>query len=950
MATTINYPYQITTLSAKGSAEVIARGITNDYITEWSYNTNTIGSWDRVADFPTVVRTGNFVWCWYREYLDRAIYVLIDVVPDPQVEYQLGNNIAYPALLNGSVGEITYAVTPANIKTINTGSIPGPDNSPDLNTVTDGPYYKLAVGNKYVHVTGTTAGYKAGFYNSDRSYKEIVADKWGRTPNVWRGFATANATYVPWVIGWGTSQSLLTSTNTDDGDTIYGIFAPFATYEQFQTLYGAEKDWIYSTSGSSYKTLFGSTYDTSNNAGIQYTNTSDIENDYPFTVEEMQPQTNYRDIPGDTNQDGIDDSTSFEDALATYAVAASVFPGLDITKCGNLADLSIKLPGIDLPSINELKNTVKAGIDTAVSSTGLLELGKKLEGFKAGLKDKLPKVPQIENLAKDISDLKDASEDELSNLKKKWENAVEDIEGIIDDVRNLGGFDVCQFVTDKAKTDEDGNLVKKPDLPTLPEDDIEEFERGVLVPQSNAQLPQDEVQQSTGIVEAAAREARVEYDNIWKKFLQDPFIYEAETADITFKEKTLQQQISETVSTTDGRVGAQNDGLSLSDSGLSISDIIGIKDPQSTVNSDPLKVKVPDGVGYKNKQALISRKEQLLKDPNYQKLKTSGAGYGSADVPLQLTEFEIFAKNYRIEFTDKLLASAREQISAKLFKSNDIESISAVIDSQSTELWSPPEYIKAGAIYPNSISALVTENEVELFKKITTIIHTFIDNNILTEEVLQLAVTITGGTISANTERNTNTAGNTMLPNWTPEGEGGSTGAQGEVGDATFEANVSLKAVNYKDITGSVIYDYSSGTIRNKPVQPELLSILEKTSNQGGYKFVIYSGGQDLDGRGNRRTGSKRHDAGYAADIRVYNKNGRRISAAGNSRDINELQDCVVLLLQNGISSVGAHRYYMNGNLHVDISNRGPWRIGPAIWGNNHRSNTAPQWLRNIFY
>ena len=65
------------------------------------------------GDFLSVVRTGNFVWCWYREFENRAIYVLIDVVPDPQVEYQLGNNIAYPALLNGSVGEITYAVTPA---------------------------------------------------------------------------------------------------------------------------------------------------------------------------------------------------------------------------------------------------------------------------------------------------------------------------------------------------------------------------------------------------------------------------------------------------------------------------------------------------------------------------------------------------------------------------------------------------------------------------------------------------------------------------------------------------------------------------------------------------------------------------------------------------------------------------------------------------------------------
>ena len=920
MATIINYPLKKTVVSAEGSAEVIAYG-SNDYTNKWSVNTDS--DWSLWDTFPTVVRVGNYVWCWRETTENHTWYVLIDIVED--VDKEFGSNIAYPEITNTATDSIV------NILDRDSATI-------SISTLTDGPYRPLAIGNKVLY---SSEGIDAGFRSNTRSIDQFTPVLINGTIESFHiGCNNADISNIPVVRGWG-SDATKKGTN---GDTRHGLFAPFATQEQFETLYGKEHNWQTPVSG--YVWLFEA--ESGSELGVYSGSLT-----YPFTVEAMVPNTKYRDIPGDTNQDGIDDTSSFEDALATYSIAASIFPGLDITKCGNLADLSIKLPGIDLPSINELKNTVKAGIDAAVSSTGLLELGEKLEGFKAGLKDKLPKVPQIENLAKDISDLKDATEDTLSKLKKKWENTVDDIESIIDNVRNLGGFDVCQFVTDKAKTDEDGNLVKKNDVPTVPEDDIEEFERGIFVPKSNAQLPQDEVQQSTGIVEATAREARIEYDNIWKKILNDAFIYEAKTSDITFKEKTLQQQISETVSTTDGRVGAQNDGLSLSDSGLSISDIIGIKDPQSTVNSDPLKVKVPDGVGYKNKQALISRKEQLLKDPNYQKIKTSGSGFKLTDVPIRLTEFEIFAKLYRIEFTDKLIASAREQINAKLFKSNDIESISAVTDSQSTELWSPPEYIKAGAIYPNSISALVTENEVELFKKITTIIHTFIDENILTEEVLQLAVTITSGTISANTERNTNQAGPTMLPSlpsWTPEGEKGTSGPRGEVGDATFEANVSLKEVNYKDITGSVIYDYSSGTIRNKPIQPELLSILEKTSNQGGYKFVIYSGGQDTYGRGKRRTGSKRHDAGYAADIRVYNKNGRRISAAGNSRDINELQDCVVLLLQNGISSVGAHRYYMNGNLHVDISNRGPWRIGPAIWGNNHRSNTAPQWLRNIFY
>ena len=203
MSKQVNYPYQTTTLSAKGSAEVIARGITNSYINTWSYDTSIISGWDRVATFPTVVRTGNFVWCWYREYDKKAIYVLIDVVPDPQEEYQLGNNIAYPALLNGSVGEIQYPALPTYIKMV------GDDGKDPMSStlITDGPYYPLTVGNKNIHAEGTTAGFKAGFWHSNRSYKEIVADKWGRTPDVWGGFATANGTTVPWIIGWGTAQA-----------------------------------------------------------------------------------------------------------------------------------------------------------------------------------------------------------------------------------------------------------------------------------------------------------------------------------------------------------------------------------------------------------------------------------------------------------------------------------------------------------------------------------------------------------------------------------------------------------------------------------------------------------------------------------------------------------------------------------------------------------------------
>jgi len=443
MSKQVNYPYQTTTLSAKGSAEVIARGFNNDYINTWSYDkgisNNYLESWDLVATFPTVVRTGNFVWCWYREYSNAGIYVLIDVVPDPQVEYQLGNNIAYPALLNGSVGEMQYPVLPAYVKT------EGDDGrDPMINTlITDGPYYPLTVGDKNVHIDSAAAGFKAGFWHDNRSYKEIVADKWGRTPDVWGGFATSNGANIPWMIGWGSRMWPLTSASGKSSTYIYGLFAPFATYEQFQTLYGAEKDWIYRTydeTNSAYKTLFGPTH-VSNGAGVQYTNTADIENDYPFTVEAMQPQTKYRDVAGDTTGDGVDNTPSYEDILTALAVVVAVVPGLDPTKCVGFPG-DIKIPGIATDGISEKLKELKAAVASAASSTGLLDIEKRLEGFKDRLLDSLPKGVQIQNLAADIASINPDDFNAIDIINKKWKGAVDNVTSYLDNILDI---DICSL-------------------------------------------------------------------------------------------------------------------------------------------------------------------------------------------------------------------------------------------------------------------------------------------------------------------------------------------------------------------------------------------------------------------------------------------------------------------------------------------------------------------------
>ena len=217
MSKQVNYPYKINTLTAKGSAEVIARGVlNNEYVDKWTrdgYLPGILGTWDRVAEFPPVVRTGNFVWCWHGEISNRGIWALIDVVPDPKVQYQLGNNIAYPALLNGTVGEFAattesgYAATAENMQR---------SGNTITDAVTDGPYYPLTVSGKHLHVTGSGADSgRSGFQDiANYSFDKIVAHKWGRTPDKWGGFATTENSYKPRLIGWGPAQYLLTNNNT----------------------------------------------------------------------------------------------------------------------------------------------------------------------------------------------------------------------------------------------------------------------------------------------------------------------------------------------------------------------------------------------------------------------------------------------------------------------------------------------------------------------------------------------------------------------------------------------------------------------------------------------------------------------------------------------------------------------------------------------------------------
>lgn len=116
-----------------------------------------------------------------------------------------------------------------------------------------------------------------------------------------------------------------------------------------------------------------------------------------------------------------------------------------------------------------------------------------------------------------------------------------------------------------------------------------------------------------------------------------------------------------------------------------------------------------------------------------------------------------------------------------------------------------------------------------------------------------------------------------------------------------------------------------------------------------GYSMLIVSGGQDYKGtRGARRTGSIRHDGGYAADLTIYSKEGRTLSGASrNAKDIEAMKELVKHFKANGIFSIGAGPGYMGGNWHVDISPTAGYR---GTWGRSHGNSSTPSWLRSAFY
>lgn len=80
--------------------------------------------------------------------------------------------------------------------------------------------------------------------------------------------------------------------------------------------------------------------------------------------------------------------------------------------------------------------------------------------------------------------------------------------------------------------------------------------------------------------------------------------------------------------------------------------------------------------------------------------------------------------------------------------------------------------------------------------------------------------------------------------------------------------------------TQSVVRRINQGATRNKDITPELEARVHEAVRAvygDGARADLYSGGQDKEGPGARRTGSTRHDDGKAGDFYIYGADGKQI-------------------------------------------------------------------------
>ena len=227
-----------------------------------------------------------------------------------------------------------------------------------------------------------------------------------------------------------------------------------------------------------------------------------------------------------------------------------------------------------------------------------------------------------------------------------------------------------------------------------------------------------------------------------------------------------------------------------------------------------------------------------------------------------------------------------------------------------------------------------------------------------------------GNTSAANYNgiRNTNTnpggfVGGSASTSQTP-GYGASTAIVGTDGNSYYEGTVPLDQVTTASGSAEGNVRYAMAGSRTLPIQQELWNILQTAAQAAGVNVTITSGGQVPASEGGRngvnRTGSNRHDKGFAADVRLTDGDGTRLYTS-NPEQLAVMLKFAEECRNAGATGIGMGNGYMNnGNIHVDIAWKGQQQgvisgiLSNRYWGGGSSAGlststaNAPQYLASL--
>jgi hypothetical protein len=478
---------------------------------------------------------------------------------------------------------------------------------------------------------------------------------------------------------------------------------------------------------------------------------------------------------------------------------------------------------------------------------------------------------------------------------------VGDVTGFFDD---LTEFDICSLIGIDAKDGKDGKIEKKPEQDATPDKDIEEPVQNANVPTRSKNTPQDPMQAATGYTWSKADDAKTVIGIAWASIfgLTDAAFWDTQIRDDPFPDEG-EYPWAYYIKNRDKWV-IEFDEFN---KGVDQQKIIAAASRKEPVPSSISTVRILD----------LAREEQALFEKG---------GFLAVWVRKVLDRAKA-----RIQY---LLVIAAEGDGPEIKAGDDPSSLWITNPVNGTKRIYVPE---VGETLSLLGYAKVTEEMHAWMTAVMPQINRAIQTRIFNQEILSLVDVIITGAPREYKKVNTKSEERIIK----------GAGSDGDASDDSINGTPSKESKNV--VPGNVTYSYGSKTIRNQNIQPSLMRILEASAAEKNYSLVVYSGGQDYKGKGKNRTGSIRHDGGFAADIRTYNENGRRLSASSNSsKDISALSDFVSILIKNGITSVGADDDYMNGNLHVDIATNSAATCWGAS-GDSYRRIYAPAWLVSKF-